>query len=85
MTKRKKKPPPGDVTAIRSGAVTLAAAADAFLSLPRTASPNTRRPYAGVIDRLAPELGPHRPLAAVPGDEIAAALHRRPQPPGPRR
>jgi len=29
-----------------------------------------------VIDRLAAELGPHRQLAAVPGDEIAAALRR---------
>ena len=82
MTERKQKPPSGDVTAIRGGAVTLSAAADAFLSSPRTASPNTRRAYAGVIDRLVAELGPHRPLAAVPGDEIAAALHRRPQPPG---
>jgi hypothetical protein len=87
MTERKQKQKPslGDVTAIRGGAVTLAAAADAFLSSPRTASPNTRRAYAGVIDRLAAELGPHRPLAAVPGDEIAAAPFRRPQPPGPRR
>ena len=33
-----------------------------------------RRAYAGVIDRLGAELGPDRPLAAVPGDEIAAAL-----------
>ncbi len=74
MTGRKSKPPSGAVTAIRSGAVTLAEAADAFLSSPRIASPNTRRAYAGVIDRLAAELGPHRPLAAVPGDEIATAL-----------
>jgi len=49
-------------------------AADAFLSSPRVASPNTRRAYAGVLDRLAAELGPGRQLAAVPGDEIAAAL-----------
>ena len=64
------------VTAIRGGAVTLAEAADAFLSSPRAASPNTRRAYAGVLDRLAAELGPARQLAAVPGDEIAAALRR---------
>ena len=64
------------VTGIRGGAVTLAEAADAFLSSPRVASPNTRRAYAGVLDRLAAELGPGRHLAAVPGDEIAAALHR---------
>ena len=45
------------VTGIRGGAVTLAEAADAFLSSPRAASPNTRRAYAGVLDRLAAELG----------------------------
>ena len=56
------------VTAIWGGAVTLAEAADAFLSSPRAASPNTRRAYAGVLDRLAAELGPGRQLAAVPGD-----------------
>ena len=66
----------GGVAAIRGGAVTVAEAAEAFLSSPRAASPNTRRAYAGVIDRLAAELGPHRQLAAVPGDEIAAALRR---------
>ena len=76
MTGRKSKSPSGEVTAIRGGAVTLAEAADAFLSSPRAASPNTRRAYVGVIDRLAAELGPHRQLAAVPGDEIAAALRR---------
>jgi len=64
------------VTAIRGSAVTLAEAAGAFLSSPRAASPNTRRAYAGVLDRLAAELGPGRQLAAVPGDEIAAALRR---------
>lgn len=64
------------VTAIRDGSVTLAEAADAFLSSPRIGSPNTRRAYAGVLDRLAAELGPARQLAAVPGDEIAAALWR---------
>ena len=46
MTGRKSKPPSGEVTAIRGGAVTLAEAADAFLSSPRAASPNTRRAYA---------------------------------------
>ena len=64
------------VTAIQGGTVTVAEAADAFLSSPRAASPNTRRAYAGVLDRLAAELGPGRQLAAVPGDEIAAALRR---------
>jgi len=62
------------VTAIRGGAVTVAEAADAFLSSPRPASPNTRRAYASVLDRLAGELGPGRQFAAVLGDEIAAAL-----------
>ena len=76
MTGRKAKPAAGDVTAIRGGALTLAEAADAFLSSPRAANPNTRRAYADVLDRLAAELGPDRPLAAVPGDEIAAALGR---------
>ena len=64
------------VTAIRGGILTLVEAADAFLSSPRAASPNTRRAYAGVLDRLAAELGPRRQLATVPGDEIAAALRR---------
>ena len=61
---------------IRGGAITVAEAADAFLSSPRVASANTRRAYAGVLDRLVTELGPHRQLAAVPGDEVAAALRR---------
>jgi hypothetical protein len=62
------------VAVIRGGAVTIAEAADAFLSSPRVDSPNTRRAYAGVLDRLAAEVGPHRQLAAVPGDEVADAL-----------
>jgi hypothetical protein len=64
------------VAAIRGGVVTLAEAADAFLSSPHAASPNTRCGCAGVLDRLAAEIGPHRPLAAVPGEKIAAALRR---------
>jgi integrase len=63
-------------TGIRGGTVTLAEAADAFLSSLRAASPNTRRAYAGVLDRLAADLDPGRQLAAVPGDEIAGALRR---------
>jgi hypothetical protein len=66
MTGRAARPAAGEVTAIRGGGVTLAEAADAFLSSPRAASPNTRRAYAGVIDCLAAEFGPHRHLAAVP-------------------
>ena len=76
VTTHKNKPASGDVIATRGGTVAVAEAADAFLSSPRVASPNTRRAYAGVIDRLAAELGPHRQLAAVPGDEVAAALRR---------
>jgi site-specific recombinase XerD len=63
-------------TAIRGRDVTIAEAADAFLSSPRIGSANTRRAYAGVLDRLAAELGPGRLLGAVPGDEIADALRR---------
>ena len=76
VTTHRNKPASGDVIATRGGTVTVAEAADAFLSSPRVASPNTRRAYAGVLDRLAAELGPHRQLAAVPGDEVATALHR---------
>ena len=73
VTGRKSKPAAGDVTVIRGGAVTLAKAADAFfLSSPGAASPSTRRAYVGALGRLAAELGPHRQLAAVPGQEIAA-------------
>ena len=58
------------------GGITLAEAADAFLSSPGAASPNTRRAYAGVLERLTADLAPGRQLAAVPGDEIADALRR---------
>jgi hypothetical protein len=49
------------VTGIRGGNVTLAEAADAFLSSPRVDSPNTHRAYASVLDHLAAEIGPGRP------------------------
>ena len=62
-----------EVTVISAVGVTLA---EAFLSSPRAAGPNTCRAYAGAIDRPAAELGPNRPLAAVPGDEVTAALCR---------
>jgi integrase len=55
---------------------TVQAAVDAFLSSPRCANPNTRRGYAGVLDRLLAELGADRPLAAVGGDELADLLDR---------
>jgi hypothetical protein len=46
---------------------TVQAAADAFLSSPRHANPNTRRGYTGVLDRLLAGLGADRPLAEVSG------------------
>jgi hypothetical protein len=46
---------------------TVQAAADAFLSSPRYANPNTRRGYTGVLDRLLAGLGASRPLAEVSG------------------
>ena len=64
------------VIAAVAGTVTLAEAAEEFLSSPRVASPNTRRAYSGVLDRLTADLGPARRLADVPGDEIARALGR---------
>ena len=57
VTRRAGRPAAGGMTVIRGGAVTLAEAADAFLSSPWVASANTRRAYAAVIDRLIAELG----------------------------
>lgn len=45
------------VSAIHGGAITLTAASDAFLSTPRMSNPNTRRAYAGAIDRAIAVLG----------------------------
>jgi hypothetical protein len=53
---------------------TVQAAAGAFLSSPRYASPNTRRGYTGVLDRLLARLGASRPLAGVSGEELARLL-----------
>jgi hypothetical protein len=53
---------------------TIQAAADAFLSSPRYANPNTRRGYASVLDRLLAQLGASRPLAEVSGEELASLL-----------
>ncbi|MDP1847889.1 MAG: site-specific integrase [Solirubrobacteraceae bacterium] len=58
----------------RGAGVTLLGAADAFLSSPRCENTNTSRAYAGVIDKLAAELGAGRELADIADDEIAAAL-----------
>ena len=51
-------------------------AADAFLSSPRYASSNTRRGYAGVLDRLLAGLGASRPLAEASGGELAGLLEQ---------
>jgi site-specific recombinase XerD len=60
--------------AIRSKAVTLQHAADAFLSSPRCENPNTRRAYATVIDKLNAQLDPARELADIDDKQIAGAL-----------
>jgi len=65
-----------NVTAIRGGSVTLQAATDAFLSSPRCENANTRRAYAGVIDKVVGELGSARHLADVADAEIPAILER---------
>ena len=55
---------------------TVQAAADAFLSSPRYANPNTRRGYTGVLDRLLAGLDASRPLAGVSGEELAGLLEQ---------
>ena len=55
---------------------TIQAAADAFLSSPRYANPNTRRGYTGVLDRLLAALGASRPLAEVSGEDLAGLLEQ---------
>src|SRR6516225_3247342 len=55
---------------------TVQAAADAFLSSPRYANPNTRRGYTGVPGRLLAGLGASRPLAEVSGEELAGLLEQ---------
>jgi hypothetical protein len=57
-------------------ASTVQAAADAFLSSPRYANPNTRRGYTSVLDRLLAGLGADRPLAEVSGEELAGLLEQ---------
>lgn len=65
-----------NLTAIRSAGVTLQAATDAFLSSPRCENPNTRRAYAGVIDKVVGELGSARQLSDVSDAEVPAILER---------
>jgi hypothetical protein len=64
----------GKVTALRGELVTLQAAAAAFLSSPRMSNPNTRRAYAGAIDRVMAELGPGALLAEVADEQIGNVL-----------
>src|ERR1035437_8567968 len=59
----------------RRAAVTLQAAADAFLSSPRCENANTSRAYAGVIDKITSQLGASRPLADISDDDIATVLN----------
>lgn len=62
------------ITALRGETVTLAAAADAYLSTSRVANPNTHRAYASAIDSTATLLGGGRRLADVADDEVGSAL-----------
>ncbi len=48
---------------------------DRFLSSARCRNPNTRRAYAGVLDRLADHVGADRRLVELDGGEIAEALN----------
>ncbi len=57
----------------RSGA-TVRQAVGRFLASTRCTNPNTRRAYAGVLDRLAETVGADRALTGVSGEELAAAL-----------
>lgn len=57
--------------------VLIAEAIEAFLASPRCAgSGNTYRAYAGVLSRLAGQLGARRTLADVDDEEIGAALKK---------
>jgi hypothetical protein len=55
---------------------TVQAAADAFLSSPRYANPDTRRGCTGVLGRLLAGFGVSRPLAEVSGEELAGLLEQ---------
>jgi integrase len=65
-----------NLRALRERDTTVQAAVDAFLSSPRCANPNTRRSYAGVLDRLLDEVGADRPLATIDGETLAGLLER---------
>jgi hypothetical protein len=58
----------------QTGTCTARAAVDGFLFSPRCAKPNTRRAYAGALDRVVDEIGAD--LAQGNDQQLAAALHR---------
>jgi integrase len=60
------------VSAIAGADRTLQQAIDAFLTVRRAAT--TTRTYTGTLERLAGQLGPGRPLAAISSDELDAAV-----------
>lgn len=63
------------ITALRGADITLADAADEFLSTHRVANPNTHRAYASAIDRTIAAVGGRDHLLAVVTDaEIGDAL-----------
>ncbi|MER5326559.1 tyrosine-type recombinase/integrase [Streptosporangium roseum] len=63
------------VTALRGAAITVAEAADEFLSTHRVSNPNTHRAYASAIDRTITAIGGRdRQLADVADAEIGDAL-----------
>lgn len=57
-----------------SSEATVRTAVDRFLSSARCRNPNTRRAYAGALDRLAERLGAGRRLDEFDAEELAAAL-----------
>lgn len=46
------------------------------MSSPRCANPNTRRPYAGALDRVLDEVGPECDLSGLSGEQLAEILER---------
>ncbi|REE97166.1 site-specific integrase [Thermomonospora umbrina] len=56
--------------------VSLRVSVDEFLSSGRCRNANTRRAYAGTLDRMLAELGEHRPLHCLNDQELAYCLYR---------
>ena len=57
-----------------SSKATVQVAIDRFLASARCRNPNTRRSYAGVLDRLGERLGADRRLDELAGEELGEAL-----------